>query len=53
MEWGWGNKFSKRILNRGFNYYLDGYVEDISITKNKIKAVVYGTHHYRVEIGLD
>lgn len=49
----WENNFSKRILNRGFNYYLDGYVEDISITKNKIKAVVYGTHHYRVEIGLD
>ena len=36
----WENNFSKRILNRGFNYYLDGYVEDISITKNKIKAVV-------------
>lgn len=49
----WENNFSKRILNRGFNYYLDGYVEDISITKNKIKAVVYGTHHYRVEIDLD
>lgn len=49
----WENNFSKRILNRGFNYYLDGYVEDISITKNKIKAVVYGTHHYCVEIDLD
>ena len=49
----WENNFSKTVLNRGYNYYLDGYVEDISITKNKIKAVVYGTHHYRVEIGLD
>ena len=49
----WENNFSKTVLNRGYNYYLDGYVEDISITKNKIKAVVYGTHHYRIEIGLD
>ena len=27
MEWEYN--FSKRILNRGFNYYLDGYVENI------------------------
>ncbi len=29
MEWEWENKFSKNTLNRGYNYYLDGYVEDI------------------------
>ena len=49
----WENNFSKTVLNRGYNYYLDGYVEDISITKNKIKAVVYGTHHYHVDITLN
>lgn len=49
----WENNFSKITLNRGYNYYLDGYVEDISITKNKIKAVVYGTHHYHVDITLN
>lgn len=29
----WENNFSKRVLNRGFNYYLDGYVENIYIYK--------------------
>ncbi len=51
MEWEY--KFSKRILNRGFNYYLDGYVENIYINAKKIKAVVYGTHRYHVEITLN
>ena len=49
----WENNFSKRVLNRGFNYYLDGYVEDIYINSKKIKAVVYGTRHYHVEIALN
>ena len=49
----WENNFSKITLNRGYNYYLDGYVEDICITKNRIKAVVYGTHHYHVDITLN
>lgn len=35
----WENNFSKRILNRGFNYYLDGYVEDISITKIRLRQL--------------
>ena len=51
MEWEYN--FSKRILNRGFNYYLDGYVENIYINAKKIKAVVYGTHRYHVEITLN
>ena len=49
----WENNFSKRILNRGFNYYLDGYVENIYINAKKIKAIVYGTHRYHVEIALN
>ena len=53
MEWEWENNFSKTVLNRGYNYYLDGYVEDIYRTNKKIKAVVYGTHHYHVEITLN
>ena len=53
MEWEWENKFSKNTLNRGYNYYLDGYVEDIYVTTKKIKAVVYGTHRYHVEIELN
>lgn len=48
MEWEYN--FSKRVLNRGFNYYLDGYVENIYINAKKIKAVVHGTHCYHVEL---
>lgn len=53
MDWEWENKFSKNTLNRGYNYYLDGYVEDIYVTTKKIKAVVYGNHRYHVEIELN
>ena len=49
----WESYFYKRILDRGYDYYLDGCVEDLRITSNRIKAVVYGTHPYRVEIKLN
>lgn len=44
----WESYFYKRILDRGYDYYLDGCVEDLCITSNRIKAVVYGTHPYHV-----
>ena len=49
----WESYFYKRILDRGYDYYLDGCVEDLCITSNRIKAVVYGTHPYHVEIKLN
>ena len=49
----WETYFQKRILDRGYDYYLDGCVEDLCITPNRIKAVVYGTHPYHVEIKLN
>lgn len=49
----WESYFYKRILDRGYDYYLDGCVEDLRITSNRIKAVVYGTHPYHVEIKLN
>lgn len=49
----WETYFQKRILDRGYDYYLDGCVEDLRITPNRIKAVVYGTHPYHVEIKLN
>ena len=49
----WETYFQKRILDRGYDYYLDGCVEDLRITPNRIKAVVYGTYPYHVEIKLN
>lgn len=49
----WESYFYKRILDRGYDYYLDGCVEDLRITSNRIKAIVYGTHPYHVEIKLN
>lgn len=49
----WETYFQKRILDRGYDYYLDGCVEDLRITPNRINAVVYGTHPYHVEIKLN
>lgn len=45
----WESYFYKRILDRGYDYYLDGCVEDLRITSNRIKAVVYGTHPYKIK----
>lgn len=50
---GWETCFQKRILDRGYDYYFDERVEDLRITSNRIKAVVYGTHPYHVEIKLN
>ena len=49
----WETYFQKRILNRGYDYYLDGCVEDLRITSNGIKAIVYGTYLYHVDIKLN
>lgn len=49
----WESYFQKRILDRGYDYYFDDRVEDLRITPNRIKAVVYGTHPYHVEIKLN
>ena len=48
-----GNLFSKRILDRGYDYYFDERVEDLRINSNRIKAVVNGTDFYHVEIKLN
>ncbi len=49
----WETYFQKRILDRGYDYYFDDRVEDLRINSNRIKAVVYGTHPYHVEIKLN
>ena len=39
MEWEYN--FSKRVLNRGFNYYLDGYVENIYVKMGKWSVSIW------------
>lgn len=46
------NYFSKKILDRGYDYYRDNAVEDMESSDNVINAVVTGSDDYEVEIVL-
>ena len=48
----WKNLFSKTILNRGYNYFCDDAVIDMSFSDNVLNAVVSGSEDYDVEITL-
>lgn len=48
----WKKLFSKTILDRGYQYYSEGTVEDIDISDKLITAVVWGSEGYKVEITL-
>lgn len=49
----WYNLFKPHILNRGAEYYQDGYVSLFNRTENGIEAEVKGTEDYHVEIELE
>ena len=49
----WKKLFSKTILDRGYEYYLEGAVENIDKEDDVISATVSGTELYKVEIYLD
>ena len=49
----WKKLFSKTILDRGYGYFLEGAVENISKEDDVISATVSGTQLYEVEIYLD
>ncbi len=53
LKKNWKNLFRKTILDRGYGYYLEGAVEDISWEDDVISATVSGTDLYEVEIFLD
>ena len=53
LKKNWKNLFRKTILDRGYGYYLEGAVEDISREDDAISATVSGTELYEVEIFLD
>lgn len=50
----WEGFFSKKILQRGKEYYLDGAVDELVYDEKKksVSAAVVGTEEYNVEIGL-
>ena len=46
----WKSLFENHILNRGYDYYMDDAVEDVTFVDNTITATVYGNDEYEVEI---
>ena len=48
----WKKLFSKTILDRGYEYYCDGAVENFYFSDNIISAAVAGSEDYEVEIVL-
>lgn len=46
----YGNYFAKRILEKGYQYYLDGFVYNVIKEGNVYKGNVKGTEDYQVEI---
>ena len=45
--------FEPHILDRGYGYKVNGQVSVVSINKNEVKAIVYGSKSYEVELVLD
>lgn len=45
--------FASHILERGYDYYCDGAVENIEIGRDDLRADVVGTEDYEVEISLN
>lgn len=46
----WENSFSNHILDKGFNYFKKGLVENVNIQGNKVTAFVQGSQLYKVII---
>lgn len=46
----WKNLFSEIVLIRGYEYFMKGLVDNVSVSDDKITASVYGTKTYNVEI---
>lgn len=52
MNIQWGHLFSKSVLDRGWQYYCDDSVLDVSRHGNRYEAYVIGGDFYQVEITL-
>lgn len=49
----WKRLFESHILERGYEYYVDGAVSDFEVSKNNINAQVSGYDLYDVEIEIE
>ena len=45
--------FEEKILQRGYNYYLEDSVHDVTRNGNHYEGLVYGTEIYEVQIEID
>lgn len=45
--------FEEKILKRGYNYYLEDSVHEVSKDENCYEGLVYGTEIYEVQIEID
>lgn len=45
--------FDEKILKRGYNYYLEDSVHDVTKNGNCYEGLVYGTEIYEVQIKID
>ena len=45
--------FARRILERGYDYYVSGRIQQVQKTAQGWNAVVHGTETYHVEITMD
>ncbi|WP_047999471.1 SWIM zinc finger family protein [Lactiplantibacillus herbarum] len=48
----WEQLFQSRILNRGFDYYMQGLIENFKMTSKHVSAQVLGSENYQVDIKL-
>lgn len=51
--YNWHDLFYQKILSRGWNYFRDGAVENLSRSGNRLCATVLGSEEYEVEIIMD
>lgn len=49
----WKDKFMPHILERGYNYYNQGQVENFYASNDLIEAAVLGSEYYDVDIDLE
>lgn len=52
MNYYWEDNFERHILFRGMDYMKEGAVDQLTISEDKIAAIVRGSEYYAVEITL-
>ena len=49
----WQHRFPKRILDRGYDYYVSGRIQQVQKTEHGWKAVAHGSETYHVQVVLN